>query len=177
MALSTRSGRIDPPFLSPVTASDTGTTTQPWSEYHQSVEDRLVQLQSTIGKGVTDGSNAAAGSVGEYMTASASGVALSTGATVNIVSLNLTAGDWDATGEVTFTTGAGAHPLILAVGLQALDTQNSPTFPTGAFTHSMWTGPKRISLTGTTAVWLVALGSFSGGTLTAQGTVRARRMR
>jgi hypothetical protein len=76
-----------------------------------------------------------------------------------------------------FTTGAGAHPILLAVGLQTLDTQASPTFPTGAFTHSLWTGPKRISITATTTVPLVAEGSFSGGTLSAQGMIRARRMR
>lgn len=53
--------------------------------------------------GVTNGSNAAAGSVGEYVTASPTGISLTTGTTINLTSISLTAGDWDVSGAVEFS--------------------------------------------------------------------------
>ena len=43
------------------------------------------------------------GQIGEYMTASASGVALINNVASNIVSLDLAAGDWDVSGNCQFS--------------------------------------------------------------------------
>ena len=64
-----------------------GNHSQAWTEYNQSLADQVNALTAAIGKGVTNGSNAAAGQVGEYMTATASGVALANNVPINVVSL------------------------------------------------------------------------------------------
>ena len=60
--------------------------------------------------GVTNGSNAAAGNVGEYLAAtvaSGAAVALTSGGNRDIASLALTAGDWDVDGMIAVTNSGG----------------------------------------------------------------------
>ena len=132
-------------------------------------------LTAAIGKGVTNGSNAAAGEVGEYMTATASGVALANNVPINVVSLDLTAGDWDVAGNAQFSTGSGQHSTF-GVGLDGIDTLTAATFPTTAMTQGMNAALKRYNVTATTTVWLMAVAGFVGSA-TAGGSIRARRMR
>jgi hypothetical protein len=136
--------------------------------------------------GVTTNSNAAAGSVGEYITADLPGGSAITwtGDLVvkNIVSVSLTPGDWDCQGEVVTLTGAGTQ-------LQSswwLST-TSATLPTSAETAGTVsttspspqgpTGTVRFSLATTTTVYLSAQQHYSVGAPSVYGFLRARRVR
>jgi hypothetical protein len=137
--------------------------------------------------GTTTNNNANSGSVGEYLTATNSGTSLTNATSANIASISLTAGDWDVTGFNTTVPAGGTITTSAAQGL----TTTSATFPTantGSFTNIPGSsgagvvvvgqvGPVRFSLSTTTTVFLVANCNFSGGTMTANGFIRARRIR
>ena len=166
---------VDPPFYdAPIVDNEAGQQhSQAWTEYHQSVADQINSLAANTG--VTDGSDAAAGQIGEYLTATAS-VALATSmAVANIVSINLTAGDWDVTGNCVFHAGSGTHSFF-GCGIGGLDTYTAATFPTTALDMGINAALTRQSVTAATTVWLVAQAGFTGS-VTAVGTIRARRVR
>jgi hypothetical protein len=166
-----------PPFLdTPI--NDKGRFSTAWNQYNVDVSDALANLTSqlaAIGQGVTDGSDAAAGKVGEYQSGSGS-LTLSNTAVANVASLNLGAGDWDVSGNVVFVASAGTHTLF-GVGIGGLDTYSAATFPSGAINQAMSTAVARQSSASATTVWLVARADFTSGTVTASGTIRARRVR
>lgn len=144
-------------------------------------------------KGITDGSEAAAGVVGEYLIASNStGTALTTGVAANVAQLALTAGDYRIDGVVAFIEAANTVPTQLLAGA----SQTSATIPTLAqviagqgglsqinvsmtkgVTQFIQAGLARINVSAPTTVYLVAQSTFSGGTLSVQGRISARRMR
>ena len=143
--------------------------------------------------GVTDGSNAASGMIGEFISssiASGSAVSLTTATTANVTSISLTAGDWDVTGLVEFiatsATVAANAPLYAGIGSTGAtltDSQYS-LMRAGAMTttsYSPWncidTPVVRLSITSTTTIYLQAQATFAAGTMTAYGTIRARRVR
>lgn len=135
--------------------------------------------------GTTTNNNADAGSVGEYVTNSASGTSLTTGVAANVTSVSLTAGDWDVDGSVFFNPAAGTTMSSLNVGINTV----SATLPGGqaatvfnlAFTagaaQSFAAPTARISIASPTTVYLVAAAAFGTSTLSANGTLRARRVR
>jgi hypothetical protein len=180
------SRRVDPP-QSEATADETGLPSRAWSDYHQSVSDRLARLHS----GVTDGTEADAGDVGEYVEAVfPDGIGLTNGVVVAVGSLSLGAGDWDVWGEVWYTLGAAGAPGV--VGLQAVISTAValPVAPGGGASrtgqiliHTQNSGqmlpiaPARLLLSATTPVYLVAHGLFAAGVHTAFGRIAARRMR
>lgn len=139
--------------------------------------------------GVTTNSDAPAGAVGEFVSstiASGSAVALTTGTATNVTSISLSAGDWDVTGIISFlqaggttvTTYVGSISLVSSTG--GGDTQ-STVYTTGlssAGTNGSAPLPTvRFALATTTTVYLVGFANFGGSTLSAFGTIRARRMR
>lgn len=137
--------------------------------------------------GTTTNDNANAGSVGEYVTATASGISLASITPVNITSISLTAGDWDVSGVVRFNgTSLNATTLLSSVsttsatiGALGFYGQQSAFGATAAVTGN-WVIPTpvaRITLTTTTTVYLVANQAFSAGTATGDGLIRARRVR
>ena len=144
---------------------------QAWTEYHQALSDRLGEIAA----GVTDGSDATAGDVGEYMEKVGSGVALSNTVVAQLASLALTPGDWDVSGSVSFAAGAGNHG-IFAAGINTIDSMISATMPTTALNQMLPTAQRRVNITAATTVWVVGQAAFSG-TVTATGTIRARRVR
>jgi hypothetical protein len=109
------------------------------------------------------------------MTATASGIALVNNTPINVVSLSLTAGDWDVAGNAQFSTGSGQHSDF-GVGLDGIDTLIAATFPTTTLTQGMNAALRRYNVTATTTVWLMAVAGFVGS-VTASGTIRARRVR
>jgi hypothetical protein len=141
--------------------------------------------------GVTDGSSAAAGRIGEVITASVdsgSAVSLTAGTAANITSISLTAGDWDVRGQCA-TAPAGS--TIQTVTACAVNT-TSATLPGGGnltgyiylpFTASAGqpviapTSVSRVNVSSTTTVFLVINSSFSTSTNTAYGVIVARRIR
>ena len=137
--------------------------------------------------GITDGSLATAGQVGEFVTATQStNVAMTTAVAINVTSISLTAGDWDVDGTAFILSSA-------AVGsnFNAGISTTSATLPTpGAPARFQWssttltgsslcmpTGRLRVNVSTTTTVYLVAMAAFASGTCAAQGTIQARRMR
>lgn len=155
--------------------------------------DSLIHVPNTsVLKGVTDASNAAAGMVGEQLAVSqATAVALTSNVTANIATLALTPGDWSVSGVVIFAATGGA-PTALGAAISA----TSATLPTPAqiaagtgnmtqyrlsFTNgqsqTMQAGIIRMNVSANTNVYLVAQGTFGGGTYTATGYVSARRVR
>ena len=138
--------------------------------------------------GTTTNDNAAAGQVGEVITAtlaSGSATSLSTTVSKNVTSIALTPGDWDVTGTVVLvltaatTTDWSAGASSTTGTLGTLDTVNGQAVVLTTHTDN-YTVPVptvRFSLAAATTVYLVANATFSAGTVTAWGTIRARRMR
>jgi hypothetical protein len=145
-------------------------------------------------KGVTDGSNAAAGNIGEQVSASVTtAVTLTTGVTANVATLNLTAGDWSVSGVIIFNEAANTVPTALAAAIALASatlptaaqvaagtgnmTQYNMTFTKGPITQTMQAGVCRVSVNAATPVYLVAQAAFSTAGLTATGYISARRVR
>jgi hypothetical protein len=142
-------------------------------------------------KGVTDASSAAAGNLGEFLSASqATATALTTATALNLATLSLSAGDWDVWGQITFTPSAAPSSLSAAIGTTSATlptpaqlaagtgamTQHRLTF-TSAQTQTMQTGATRVNVSATTSMFLLAQAVFASGTCTATGFISARRRR
>jgi hypothetical protein len=139
--------------------------------------------------GTPTNDNAAAGDVGEYIvsTVAANTVALTTTVTANVTSISLTPGDWDISGQVNYTPAASTSITTLAQGnsvntgalpgLDAFSQFSSDAFVPGANILALPFMPTRRSLASTTTVFLVANATFTVASLTAGGTIRARRVR
>lgn len=161
----------------------TGTHSQSWTEYNQSVADRLAALPTITMTGTTKGDDAAAGMIGEYMTATGS-VGLTTNVYADIATLALTAGDWDVTGNLIFAIGgtrlsvavAGISTTSATIGSVYEQTQIAGGVVGG--TVALGTGcPMRFSLSAGATAHLVGVAAFTGSGLTAAGFIRARRVR
>ena len=138
--------------------------------------------------GVTDGSNAASGVVGQYYEAflpEASFVYAVNGSPVAVLSLSLPAGDWLVEGRATAHITGAMNGNKVVSGLNtsiAIPTDGTEVYgglqvfsATNGF--QTMTGSKRFSLTATTTVYLVARIDFSAGTPALFGCMSARRMR
>ena|SRR5215469_858021 len=132
--------------------------------------------------GVTDGSNAAAGQVGEYLTAVGTSVGISSGAWASVASLSLTAGDWDVWGQASaaptgsmtqvdcgFSTISNAAP---STGIYA-----SLVVPGGLGANGVVPVPERFSLSATTTVYCNLRPTYTTGTVSGDGVIYARRRR
>lgn len=141
--------------------------------------------------GTTTNNTAAAGSVGEYISAnvaSGSAVVLTTATTVNVTSISLTAGDWDVSGNVVIAAAATTVATVCQAAISS-STGALPTLPgagafniwqgsfTGAANLALPTGMTRISLAVTTIIFLVAQATFTTSTAGAYGFIGARRVR
>lgn len=137
-------------------------------------------------QGVTDGSLAPAGYVGETMSQTFSSVNITTSNVAQTLgTLTLTPGDWDVTGYVMFVSGTGTTMTIWASGLNTVtntlpglgnwfQSGGSITATGGA---SAFAPLSRQDVTASTPIYLVGLAVFSGGTVAASGFIRARRVR
>lgn len=166
-----------PPIQDKTITSDTGKFSTAWSSYFQYVSSMITQL-SQMRRGVTDGSEATAGDIGEYMTAT--GTVSLASATVNSpTQLTLTAGDWDVGGNVVFSETT-ANVLQTAVGIDGTFSGSViAQRPAGSGVEGLATATVRRNVTGDTTVQLIALAAFSGGgaSVLATGTIWARRAR
>jgi hypothetical protein len=142
----------------------------------------------TIGiVGTTTNNNANGGSVGEYVTASGSAVSLTSGTAANITSINLTAGDWDVTGVIQFVPAGTTttSTLFSEIGNATLCTTS--TFDQTAVLRGIASAAgagntlpapvARFSLSSTTTIYLCGAAQFATSTMTANGLIRARRVR
>lgn len=137
--------------------------------------------------GTATNDSASVGNIGEIV-ASIGSTALTTGTPASQVSISLTAGDWDVFGAVSFAGGA-TTTLSWAAG--GISTTNNTLPATIDQTISVYSGgtpfsansisspvpTQRLSLAGTTTVYLVAEAVFGVSTCTATGKISARRRR
>jgi hypothetical protein len=133
--------------------------------------------------GVNDGSNVPAGQIGEVVSASGAGVALTTAIPANIASVILTAGDWEVYGSVSLASstsvGAGAAGGISTTS-GALPPVPNYFLNNGAASLVQYVGAvptQRLNLAVTTTVYLVGQLTFATGVGTGAGVISARRMR
>lgn len=186
--------RLQPPVETQAIDPTTQDHSPAWARHHQRVTDALadqatqiatLQTQLTASKvGVTDGSDAAAGNIGEYLTATAGPLAISNAVALAVVTLSLPAGDWQVQGNVNFLPQAVTHPLeyvasvsMSATALGAIQTNIVASMANGASASISSGSAVRVNVSATTPVYLVALTGFTGGTMQAGGTISARRMR
>ncbi len=144
--------------------------------------------------GTTDNSSAAAGSVGEVISAlvaQTSPVALTTSTQTNVTSIVLTSGDWDVMGCLGFS-GTAITSFTVATG--GLNT-NSATLPnlitrsyligsttvlagtSGLIAQAVPTTRIQVAASTTTTVYLVAYATFTVDVCNAYGSLYARRRR
>lgn len=145
--------------------------------------------QINLKSGTATNDSAAAGDVGELLTATAApaAVALTTATQANVTSVSLTAGDWEVSGEVNYTPAGTTSITVIGQGvsttsatLGAQDTYSQDAFAAnvpGAIVITKIAPTIRISLAATTTVYLVARATFTVAALSAGGTIRARRVR
>jgi len=142
--------------------------------------------------GTTTNNNAAALSVGELVTSTiavASAVSLVNITAKDVTSISLTAGDWDLWGNVGFS-GGGTTVFTVGVGWISTTSATLPDaslfstqyFPGGttifANTNPVFVVPgTRLSLSGTTTVYLSCLAQFNISTCSGFGAIYARRRR
>lgn len=139
--------------------------------------------------GVTDGSNAAAGQIGEYLTVTGSITPISTATPINLATLSLTAGDWDVWGSVEFDANGATVWSLVSAWVSPAGTPALPSYPNGgAFYLDQYTsqsgafvvvptGTTRISISSTTSYFVAARGDFATTSPSAQGFLAARRVR
>lgn len=141
--------------------------------------------------GIIDGSNAAAGNVGEFLSVqrlSTAGVAAATGVDTVVTSLSLSPGDWDVWASVGYTmsncTGITLRGWLNEGGTTAPPVdQFGGNVVTGPANNTaqviMPTVPLRVLATAATTVTLGVTPNFGGSspTCSAWGKIMARRMR
>ena len=133
--------------------------------------------------GVVDASSAAAGKLGEVLTAtSAADVNLTNNVAASLISLTLTPGDWDVQG-VFYTSPTGATISTIA---GAISTTNSAVdaFPykvqktvSIVVTEHVQAPYRRFNVSANTTIYLTVSANFMGGTVVGRGYLSARRVR
>lgn len=134
--------------------------------------------------GVTNGSAAGAGQIGELITNSASGVSLTSGVNVNCTSINLTAGDWNVWGSAYFLPAASTTQAQIIAGvsttsatLPAIPNYSVLTISIPAGNVESQIAPHQVvNVSSSTTAYLVVNASFSISTETASCKIFARRM-
>lgn len=138
--------------------------------------------------GTTTNNSASAGYVGQIVSAIVAvgaPVSLTTATGADVTSISLTAGDWDVEGNVNFSL-TGATATAFSAGI-SLTTATIPTdgseVASGVVTTAI-TGingialpRKRVSVSGTTTVYLSCKSTFTLGTIGVYGSITARRVR
>lgn len=131
--------------------------------------------------GTPTNDSAVAGYVGELISSVTSpGTPLTSTVSVNGTSISLTAGDWYVWGSCYFS---GLSMTILTTAI----SQTSATLPDIGLTGSIGGTslqssnilalPKRVSLSGTTTIYIVANGTFTGACSLNRANIYARRVR
>lgn len=143
--------------------------------------------------GTATNDSAAAGKVGEYVTAalaSASAVSLTTNVAANVTSISLTAGDWEVYAQIDFLPAATTTVTALLAGItdttavipaSAADSRGLVIHRCASFTPvspiAYPVNTCRISINSTTSIFLNAQATFATSTMKAFGYISARRMR
>lgn len=137
--------------------------------------------------GTTTNNNAAALSVGEFVSSvisSASPVSFSNGVSKDLTSISLTAGDWDVWGNLTFVGSvsniAGLAMWVSSTSATTPDSSLYSNLSGTGLTYSSTGLPvpqQRFSLSTTTTIYISGFVNFAAGTVTGNGAIYARRRR
>jgi hypothetical protein len=153
-------------------------------------DGKLTRAAGISISGTNTNDNAAAGYVGQYISAevaSGSAISLTSPNAADVTSISLTAGDWDVSGNVGYLAAGGTVVTIRRAAIHTVSA-TIPTAPNGGAFH-FWqgsvtglnavlpTGTMRLSLSATTTVYLSASSTFTTSTQTAYGFIGARRVR
>lgn len=133
-------------------------------------------------KGVTDGSSATAGEMGEALQNTTLTTSMTNATSINLATITLPAGDWDLSGVVSIRPSGSTITQIIA-GLSTTSS-GSPVFPNRAVVSSSSsqvqefnTPTVRYNISASTTIYLVASAGFTSGTVTGDGYLKARRVR
>lgn len=139
--------------------------------------------------GITNGTAAQAGNVGQTVTSTVlvgAAVPCSNNQAQNITSISIPAGDWMVWGNIWTSPAGGTTTTILEGSISSTSSAN-PTAPaTGAYNR--WAGSvvgtqtnismiTNVNVSATTIHYLVGTPTFSGSTLSAYGSLNAKRVR
>jgi hypothetical protein len=137
-------------------------------------------------QGTNTNDSAAAGYVGEFLSATAGSTAATSGAPGAVTSLSLTAGDWDVEGTVLFAAAGTTVVTQVTIGLSTTSGGFAAqgTFGrmdmVGSFTGltmQLNSGSTRFSLATTTTVFLNYFATFTTSNMNKLGQITARRAR
>lgn len=136
--------------------------------------------------GTTTNNSASAGSVGEFISSvisNASSVTVSSNTGSNVTSINLTAGDWDVWGNVSFKgLGSAINQMIAWVSTTSASLPDTSLY-NNVVSSSLLTNTGiqarciRVSVSGTTTVYLSCFLGNTTGSGSANGGIFARRVR
>lgn len=137
-------------------------------------------------QGVQNGSNAITATIGEYLSnqvLASAPLPIISGISTNVLSLLLSPGDWDVSGNVGVSFPSGSNSIIAAISQLSATIPGSPAggaiYESGGptvFFSANSLGTLRVNVSTNTLVFLVVLANFTG-TGSAHGFVGARRMR
>jgi hypothetical protein len=137
--------------------------------------------------GSTTSDSAAAGNIGEHVSSTAINVVAVNATYVNITSISLTPGDWDVTGQITYTpnTGVSLGQFYGAVSAFSGNTTTDHVLydnvifgvENAAFNETYTVAAWQVSLATTTTIYLKANAAFASGIVNIGGRISARRMR
>jgi hypothetical protein len=137
--------------------------------------------------GVTDGSDALPGQIGEYIMANRTiNLAVPNNVNTDITSITLTPGDWDVQGAVYFlaSSSAGSDELRAWVNTVSVTQPSGNTgglaimsTTSAGLTNMLAIPPIRASGATGATVFLSCWTQYGTGSMNVQGYVRARRMR
>jgi hypothetical protein len=159
------------------------------TQIRSSIDDVMMMTIGAVGwegvsiRGRQTSEGAGTGGFGEYLTATTpTGITLTDGVETNIISLSLTAGDWDVSGafNVQFAgqTGAWVAGAVTSTsGALPADSTKRGWLNSGAASMNIAGLPvpeQRFGLSVTTTVYLVASAGFTA-TASCNGFIRARR--
>lgn len=148
---------------------------------------------ATIGQlnGAATNDDALSGNIGELISATATSTSITTGTQTNITSISLSAGDWDVYGTVAYFPAATTNITDVYASINTtsaildqtvfnytrLSFAGAGVVPGTNKENVVWVGPRRLSLSATTTVYLVGLANFTVSTMNKTGGIRARRVR
>ncbi len=138
--------------------------------------------------------SASAGNIGEYTSlalALASAIPLSTGVGTTVVSLPLSAGDWDVWGQAVIHVQTLTVVTALSAGINTAPGTSLPSITSGAAAQvglgaglsgaggdtALAVGPMRVSLAAAGTAFLVGNFAFASSTASVYGVMQARRRR
>jgi hypothetical protein len=172
-------------------ANNTADADKPVSTAQQTALN-LKQTAGADSDGSTTNDGAAAGKVGEFLTASlaaGSATSLVTATPKTVIGLSLSAGDWDVWGVADYIPDGATTTSVIQQGISQTDNTFGAADTFSAASGGNLSGTvlgsliaentphQRISLAVTTTIYLIVKAAFAISTMTAYGSIFARRRR